>query len=367
MVTLPSPLTPADCDLTDFKFMPLLVGRLRDSDLASEQTPEENWAAVLLWGASWHQVPAASLPDVDATIAKWAGYMMRGKVDAHWKEVRKGAMRGFILCSDGRWYHPVVAEVAREAWTGKLKQRLKTECNRIKKHNERHGTRIQFPDFETWVAMGCPTGQPLPVAGDNTGLSPGQPPPVTGETPSKGQGEGQGEGQGQGLNPPPPPTPTAGSPTPATAEESDGEAIERYAEARHDDGPPTLVSKATAACAVLRSEGVARVSGSHPRLLAVLNRGAGMQQIADAAKEALLRQAKDPFAYALSIVEGQMDDAQRLSAGVSSTATKPRNGNSGSAARAARMAEACPTLVNGHAAADFIDAEALDVTPRRVG
>jgi hypothetical protein len=199
-------MTPADCDLQDFKFMPLLVGRLRDSDLASEQTPEENWAAVLLWGASWHQVPAASLPDVDATIAKWAGYMMRGKIDARWKEVRDGAMRGFVLCSDGRWYHPVVAEVAREAWTGKLKQRLRTECNRIKKHNERHGTRIPFPEFDAWLQAGCPTGQALPVPGDTPGmspghapLSPGQPPPVTGETPSKGQGEGQRQGQGLGT------------------------------------------------------------------------------------------------------------------------------------------------------------------------
>jgi hypothetical protein len=223
----PAPMTPADCDLTDFKFMPLLVGRLRDSDLASEQTPEENWAAVLLWGASWHQVPAASLPDVDATIAKWAGYMMRGKIDARWKDVRKGAMRGFILCSDGRWYHSVVAEVAREAWTGKLKQRLKTECNRIKKHNERHGTRIPFPDFEGWLAAGCPVGQPLPVPSDTPPLSPATPPPCHLKNGSKGQGEGQGEGQGQGFpefpsglepeavggaapTPPPPPPPFRG-------------------------------------------------------------------------------------------------------------------------------------------------------------
>lgn len=200
LMARPAPLTPGDCDLTDFQFMPLLVGRLRDSELASEQTPEENWAAVLLWAASWHQVPAASLPDVDTTIAKWAGYQMRGKVDPRWKEVRKGAMRGFVLCSDGRWYHPVVAQVAREAWLGKLKQRLKTECSRIKKHNERNGTSLPFPDFDSWLSQGCPTGQPLFVPSDKPPLSPGQAPPVTGETLSKGQGEGQGQGQGQGFN-----------------------------------------------------------------------------------------------------------------------------------------------------------------------
>jgi len=31
--TLPEPLTPPDCDLHDFGWMPLEVGRLRDSDL----------------------------------------------------------------------------------------------------------------------------------------------------------------------------------------------------------------------------------------------------------------------------------------------------------------------------------------------
>lgn len=171
---LPAPLTPADCDLQDFKFMPLDVARLRDSDMASEQTPEENWAAVLLWAAAWHQVPAASMPDSDNWIAKAAGYMSRGRIDEQWATVKEGAMRGFILCSDGRWYHQVVAEKANESWVGKLKQRLKTECGRIKKHNDRHGTKIPFPEFDAWYAAGCPTGQKLPVPGDSDAAQQGQ-------------------------------------------------------------------------------------------------------------------------------------------------------------------------------------------------
>lgn len=207
---LPAPLTPEDCNLQDFAFMPLDVARLRDSDMASEQTPEENWAAVMLWAAAWHQVPAGSIPDSDNWIAKAAGYMSRGRIDPHWKEVKAGAMRGFILCSDGRWYHQVVSEKANESWVGKLKQRLKTECARIKKHNDRHKTSIPFPDFDAWFAAGCPVGQPLPVPGDKpplsqgTGLdvpkysapmSPVTQPLVPSETPSKGQREGQGQGQ----------------------------------------------------------------------------------------------------------------------------------------------------------------------------
>jgi hypothetical protein len=207
-MNLPAPLTPIDCDLRDFAFMPLDVVRLRDSDLASEQTPEENWAAVLLWAAAWHQVPAGSMPDSDNWIAKAAGYLSRGVIDPHWKDVREGAMRGFILCGDGRWYHPVVAEKASEAWTAKLRQRLKTECARIKKHNDRHGTRIPFPEFDAWLQDGCPTGQSLHVPKDTPPLSQGTDsnihplslddhPYVPTQTPSKGQGEGQGQGQGE--------------------------------------------------------------------------------------------------------------------------------------------------------------------------
>lgn len=71
---LPEPLTPPDCDLRDFAFMPLDVARLRDSDLAIQIEAEEFRAAVLLWCASWHQVPAASLPDDDKALAALAGY-----------------------------------------------------------------------------------------------------------------------------------------------------------------------------------------------------------------------------------------------------------------------------------------------------
>lgn len=186
-------MTPADCDLTDFAFMPLDVARLRDSELASNETPEACWAAVLLWAAAWHQVPAASIPNDEKWIAKAAGYALRGKIDKAWGAVRAGAMRGWVECSDGRLYHPVVAEKAREAWTAKLKQRWGTECARIKKHNDRHeGANVPKPTFEDWMAAGCPVGQPLFVPRDNGHAGVGQ----GGEIDSKRQGEGQGQRQG---------------------------------------------------------------------------------------------------------------------------------------------------------------------------
>lgn len=204
--TSPAPLTPPDCDLQDFKFMPLDVGRLRDSDLASDETPEACWAAVLLWCASWHQVPAASIPDNEQWQAKQAGYARRGKIDKEWADVRVGALRGWVKCSDGRLYHPVVAEKAVDAWESKRDQRWRSECGRIKKHNDRHHLSLPRPSFDEWVSQGCPTGQRLYVPGDSGGVSPGTAVDVPGETGSKGQGEGQGQGQinTKGAKAPPP-------------------------------------------------------------------------------------------------------------------------------------------------------------------
>lgn len=145
--------------------MPLQVARLRDSDLAAEADPEACWYAVLLWSASWHQLPAASLPNNDAVLMRLCGL---GRDAKTWKKHRAGALRGFVECEDGRLYHPVVAEQAREAWQAKLVQRWRTECARIKKHNQRHGTAIVPPTMDAFIAGGC---EPVPL--DNVSVSPG--------------------------------------------------------------------------------------------------------------------------------------------------------------------------------------------------
>lgn len=144
-MTMPEPLTPADCDLQDYPFMPLHVSRLRDSDFAATEDPEACWYAVMLWCASWHQVPAASLPDDDAVLTKLAGL---GRDVKTFRRHRKGALRGFVLCSDGRLYHPVVAEQARIGWQAKIEQRYRTECARRKKAAQRTGGEYVAPSFD---------------------------------------------------------------------------------------------------------------------------------------------------------------------------------------------------------------------------
>lgn len=107
---LPEPLTPSDCDLRGFAFMPLDTVRLLDSDLFALSTGEEFKAAVALWCKAWQQVPAGSLPDDDRILAHLSG------AGRSWKRVKAMALRGWIKCSDARLYHPTVAEKAWEAF-----------------------------------------------------------------------------------------------------------------------------------------------------------------------------------------------------------------------------------------------------------
>lgn len=124
MAELPDPLTPPECDLQDFPFMPLHVARLRDSDLAATEHPEACWYAVLLWAASWHQLPAASLPDDDLVLTRLCGL---GRDVKTFRKHRDGALRGLVKCSDGRLYHTVVAEQANASWAEKLSYRDRRE------------------------------------------------------------------------------------------------------------------------------------------------------------------------------------------------------------------------------------------------
>jgi hypothetical protein len=119
------PLVAVTVDLRDFAFMPLDVVRLRDSDLAGVSSAEGFRAAVLLWCASWHQIPAASLPNDDRMLARLAGF---GRDVGAWHEVKSEALRNFEECSDGRLYHPVIAEKANEAWIAKQERRKRVEA-----------------------------------------------------------------------------------------------------------------------------------------------------------------------------------------------------------------------------------------------
>ena len=123
----------AEIDLRDLGWMPVDVTRLRDSGMAAKATGDEFMAAVLLWAAAWHQVPAASLPDDDRELAHLAGY---GRAVGAWQAVRDMALYGFERGPGGRLYHPVIAEKALEAvdWVKKKANKKAGTKERVRRH-----------------------------------------------------------------------------------------------------------------------------------------------------------------------------------------------------------------------------------------
>lgn len=164
MSDTPEPLTPAECDLTDFQYMELDVRRLRDSKFAATPKGDAFRAGIMLWCAAWHQVPAASLPDDDVELANLAGYGRMPISVKEWKKVRADALHGFVKCSDGRLYHPVIAEKAIAAFESKRKYAYEKYCDRLRKENAKRAKEgkplFGIPSRELWNSGAYPHGIP---------------------------------------------------------------------------------------------------------------------------------------------------------------------------------------------------------------
>ena len=131
-----APLTPADCDLRAMTFMPIDIIRLFGSEFHALSTDAEWRAGLTLWLKSWHQVPAASLPNDDIQLARHAEL---GRDLKTWKKVKAGALRGWVECEDGRLYHPVVADKALDAWErrGEWQEREENKKTRQQRWRDR--------------------------------------------------------------------------------------------------------------------------------------------------------------------------------------------------------------------------------------
>ena len=134
-------LVPSDVDLTDFAFMPFEFGRLFNSETWILSNDAEKVAAITLWGKSWDEVPAGSLPDDDRMLAHLSGASPR------WKKLKPMALRGWVKADDSRLYHPVVCEKALEAWCEKLSQRLSSGAGNAK----RWGIEFDPSDIEAQI------------------------------------------------------------------------------------------------------------------------------------------------------------------------------------------------------------------------
>ncbi len=120
MPDLPEPMTPADCDLRGYDFMPLFGHRLFRSELYELSNGEEFKVAVKLWWEAWNQCPAGSLPFDDVKLCRLADL---GRDIKLWKKMRASVLRGFVLCSDGRLYHRLLCEWALDAFARRVKDR----------------------------------------------------------------------------------------------------------------------------------------------------------------------------------------------------------------------------------------------------
>jgi hypothetical protein len=265
--------------------MPLDVARLRDSDLAIQVGAEEFRAAVLLWCAAWHQVPAASLPDDDKALAALAGY---GRVVAEWRKHREGALYGWVKCDDGRLYHPVVAEKARDAWQAKHKHAHDKLMDRVRKVNkQREQQQLPpwiVPSLEDWIAAGFPLESELFPA-ESTDGSGGK----IQKTQKRSAGNPlekalKGEGQGEGYKKE---EAAAASLTPARVHEGDPSPPPL-------DGDKTPEEKAMSVAVWLRRREQARgkqprgTNSNDPRIRAWIEADATGLELLDAYNQAVL-------------------------------------------------------------------------------
>jgi hypothetical protein len=157
MSDLPEPFTPIECDLHDYPWMPLDVTRLRASETWVLGNAEEKLAALSLWMSAWHQIPAGSLPDNDRMLAHLSD------AGTAWKKVRAHAMRGWVKCSDGRLYHPVVCEKALESWKMKQAQRSRTEAARQAKAARKANT-TDAPQISTQTLLTDTVTKPVTIS-----------------------------------------------------------------------------------------------------------------------------------------------------------------------------------------------------------
>lgn len=173
----PAPPVPPDVDLRGMEYMPLKGDVLFKSTTWLKGSHEARCVALRLWWHSFaHEVPASSLPDDDFLLAQHAGY---GEVVKAWLKIKPQAMRGWILCSDGRWYHKTVAALALEAWEGRLKNREK-----IRKWREKKAGGNSGGNGNGGGSVPVTGGGDVPVTG-----------PVTNRRESKGESESKLKGE----------------------------------------------------------------------------------------------------------------------------------------------------------------------------
>jgi hypothetical protein len=209
---LPEPLVPAEVDLRDFSQMFMDIDRVLKSETWMLGTSDEKAASVTLWWESWHQVPAGSLPSNDRVLSKLSGA-------EQWRKSREMVLKNWQPCSDGRLYHPVVAEKALEAWLEKLAAAISGAEGNAKRWGVKVDTgrmRTQFLAAVDTLRRLAPASKALKkkvvvLIGSQSppDVASQSPPDASKASPPDRYREGEGEGEGLEKKSP---TETAGAP-----------------------------------------------------------------------------------------------------------------------------------------------------------
>lgn len=135
----PDPLIARDVNLSALEYMPLYIARLNGSKswMACRRRPELAYYLLNLWKRAWHERPAGSLEADDDVLCDAAGCA----TFEQWIELKSDLLKGWTLCSDGRYYHGTLCEFVMEAWGRRVAYTERTEAARAARLAKLHATR----------------------------------------------------------------------------------------------------------------------------------------------------------------------------------------------------------------------------------
>lgn len=145
--------------------MPYYGQHLIGSEFNAKATDAEFRAAHNLWWAAWHQVPAASLPDNDSALARFADL---GRDVRAFRRVKDAALHGFVKCSDGRLYHQFLAREAQKAWAEKQRYERKKERTKQRVQQWRNESCNALHNGDVRVTDSVTNGVRTPLTGQDT-------------------------------------------------------------------------------------------------------------------------------------------------------------------------------------------------------
>lgn len=220
--------------------------RIRQSDTWALASPDVRPWLLMLWMVAWEQTPCGSLPADDTLIAARIG--MSAKAFAKHRDI---LMRGWVQAEDGRLYHPVLTLRVNEMLAKRAKDATRA-ANARAKRNDKEGQPRESRDSHADVTRDAPV-----------------------------------------------------SSTPSTKHQAPDKNTQASA-----NGISARSTPAGEVCARLMREGIQAVNPQHPKLLALLDAGLTVDEIAGIGPEA--KQKGKGFAWILATAEGRRRDAANV-------------------------------------------------------